>query len=336
MSQDATQNLEPIRVLLVEDALDQALLVRAMLGSDLYRVVHAQDGMHGLRTFQAQDFDLVITDLNLPGMDGFELTRELKRTHPRTPVLATTGHLDPGYAEAAYRAGVDILLRKPVDRDLLLDEIRKLLPDRHPTPRTPPSVFALAARSGDAVLGCGGTLAFHHAQGHRVVIFVLEAESDGGALDRRRARQAGERLGARVLMGNRAVTPEEREERRWLVKRVVQELDPDVAYIPSVADSDPDRLAAHHLGMEVLRDTGAVLAYGTATATLDFRPGFYKAIDSYVSHKLEALEAFQGSPPPPRELSARFAQASARYWGRFADFREVEPFQVIRGEGRRP
>ena len=49
--------------------------------------------------------------------------------------------------------------------------------------------------------------------------------------------------------------------------------------------------------------------------------------------KIEALEAFYGGMKRPRELSARYVQAAARYWGRMANFAEVEPFEVIKGEG---
>lgn len=324
-----------IRVLLVEDALDQALLVRAMLAGGPYEVTHAQDGGRGLELFQSREFDLVITDLNLPGMDGFDLTRELKRQRPDIPVLATTGYTSPGYTDSAYRAGVDSLLRKPLEQDEFLKTVRELLPEIHPAPEKPPNVLAIGARPGDIVLGCGGTLAFHRAQGHDVLLFILACEEPGSALDAHAAREAAERLGARVILADPEGTNQDLTERQILLARVVRELAPDVAYIPSMADHDPYRKEAHRLGRTVLTDTRAVLAYATPTVSFDFRPGFFKPVDRYMAQKLEALEAFYGRSTPPRELSARFAQAAARYWGRMANFVEVEPFEVIRGEGRK-
>ncbi|HSG50323.1 MAG TPA: response regulator [Longimicrobiales bacterium] len=324
-----------IKVLLVEDALDQALLVRAMLGDELYEVTHAQDGQRGVELFHSREFDLVITDLNLPGMDGFDLTRELKRQRPDVPVLATTGYTSPGYADSAYRAGVDALLRKPLEQPELLKTVRELLPEIHPAPESPPNVLAIGARPGDVVLGCGGTLAFHRAQGHDVLIFILACGEPGSGLDAEAAREAAERLGARVILADPEGTNQDLTERQILLSRVVRELAPDVAYIPSMSDHDPYRKEAHRLGRTVLASTRAVLAYATPTVSFDFRPGFFKPVEKYMSHKLDALEAFYGGSKPPRELSARFAQASARYWGRMANFGEVEPFEVIKGEGRR-
>ena len=95
MTEQPPDNTGPIRVLLVEDALDQALLVRAMLGGGLYDVTHTQDGMHGVELFGSKDFEIVITDLNLPGMDGFDLTRELKRRRPELLIAAAVSANSP-------------------------------------------------------------------------------------------------------------------------------------------------------------------------------------------------------------------------------------------------
>ena len=105
-----------------------------------------------------------------------------------------------------------------------------------------------------------------------------------------------------------------------------------MAYIPSMGDHDPYRKEAHRLGRTVLSDAKAVLAFGSPTSSFEFRPGFFKPVDKYLSLKLEALEAFYGGTERPKALSGRFVTASARYWGRLADFGEVEPFEVIKGE----
>ncbi|MEJ2540196.1 MAG: response regulator [Gemmatimonadota bacterium] len=332
MTDQSEETAGRIRVLLVEDALDQALFVRSMLDPDVYEVTHAQDGLSGWQTFEGGDFELVVTDLNLPGLDGFDLTRRVKARRDPVPVLALTGFTSPGFAESAYRAGVDAVLRKPVEQTELLAEIRKLLPERVPEPDRPPSVFALGAQPGDVVQGCGATLAFHRAQGHEVMIFILASGAPGGGMDRSAARRAADRLGARVLIADPTDDEDDVTTRQMLLGRIVEEVAPDVAYIPSLADSDIRRKEAHRVGRAVLRDMRAILAYGTPSATLDFRPGFYKPIEQYLDAKLAALDALQGPDPDPG-LTRTFARASAQYWGRMADFQLVEPFEVIRGEG---
>lgn len=321
-----------VQVLLVEDALDQALFLRAMLDSAHFEVTHAQDGQQGWEAFEAGDFEVVITDLNLPALDGFDLCRRIKAQRIPIPVLAITGFSSPGYAESAYRAGVDAVLQKPVDAGELIQVLRKLLPNRIPQPQRPPSVFALGAHPGDVVQGCGGTLAFHRAQGHDVMIFILSADPRGEGLDRAAARRAADRLGARVLIADPTEDEEDVTTRQMLLGRIVEEVAPDVAYIPSLADGAIGRKEAHRIGRAVLKDMRAVLAYATSSATLDFRPGFYKPIDAYLETKLAALDALNASDPDPG-LGRAFARASARYWGRMADFQLVEPFEVIKGEG---
>ena len=208
---------------------------------------------------------------------------------------------------------------------------KRQLPGRVPEPVRPPSVFALGAHPGDVVQGCGATLAFHRAQGHEVMIFILAASARGQGLDRAAARRAADRLGARVLIADPTQDEEDVTTRQMLLGRIVEEVAPDVAYIPSLADRVIGRKEAHRIGRAVLRDMRAVLAYPTPSATLDFRPGFFKPIEPYLETKLAALDALNASDPDPG-LGRAFTRASARYWGRMADFQLVEPFEVIKEE----
>ena len=331
MTEEDVERTGPVQLLLVEDALDQALFLRAMLDPAHFKVIHAQDGLRGWEAFEAGDFEIVITDMNLPALDGFDLTRRIKAQRSPVPVLATTGFTSPGYAESAYRAGVDAILQKPVDAAELLQVIRKLLPGRIPDPVRPPSVFALGAPPGDVVQGCGGTLAFNRAQGQDVMIFILSADPRGQGLDRAAARRAADRLGARVLIADPTHDEDDVVTRQMLLGRIVDEVAPDVAYIPSLADQAIGRKEAHRIGRTVLRNMRAILAYATASATLDFRPGFFKPIEPYLETKLAALDALNASDPDPA-LGRAFTRASARYWGRMAEFQLVEPFEVIQGE----
>ena len=107
-------------VLLVEDDRDGRLLFAEWLLSGGFRVEQAHNGLQALE--RARDLlpDAILTDLNIPGIDGYELTRRLKGD-PRTssiPVLAVTGYApfsqDPARAE---RAGCDVILTKPCDPD---------------------------------------------------------------------------------------------------------------------------------------------------------------------------------------------------------------------------
>lgn len=129
----------PPSVLLVEDDRDGRRMYAEWLTHAGFRVDEAHNGLQALeRAFDTVPA-VVVTDLNIPGIDGFELTRRLKQD-PRTrdvPVLAVTGYAafasDPGRAR---RAGCDAVLPKPCGPDELEAAIRSLLAERAaPKPR---------------------------------------------------------------------------------------------------------------------------------------------------------------------------------------------------------
>jgi CheY-like chemotaxis protein len=116
-------------ILLVEDNdMNRDMLTRRLERKG-FDVLIAVDGDEASRAFQASKFDLVLMDINLPGKDGYQLTRELK-SNPRTagvPVIALTAHAMVGDREKSIAAGCDEYDTKPVDLPRLLGKIQALL-----------------------------------------------------------------------------------------------------------------------------------------------------------------------------------------------------------------
>ncbi len=120
--------LEPL-VLLVEDDPDTREMYATFLGSVGYRVSQAANGVAALDLATENCPDIVITDLAMPVMDGFDLTRRL-RTRPATqsvPIIAVTGHGVPSTPHRAREAGCCCLFTKPFLPDSLLDAVRAML-----------------------------------------------------------------------------------------------------------------------------------------------------------------------------------------------------------------
>ena len=122
-------------VLLVEDDRDGRQMYAEWLSHAGFRVDEAHNGLQALERAFERIPDIVVTDLNIPGIDGFELTRRLK-LDPRTsqvPVVAVTGYAaftaDPGRAQ---RAGCDVVLEKPCSPEQLEATIRALIVDSRP------------------------------------------------------------------------------------------------------------------------------------------------------------------------------------------------------------
>jgi len=127
------QSHEPLaRILLVDDdpALLTALPDMLQLRLPWIRVDTAESGEAGLQRIASSRYDLVITDLRMPGMNGVALTREVHRRWPGLPILMLTGAGDLAHAQAAVRAGAYGFLEKPVQRDSFVMRVRQAL-ERH-------------------------------------------------------------------------------------------------------------------------------------------------------------------------------------------------------------
>lgn len=122
------------RILIVEDIdFNRDLLIQLL--EDTYEVLTALDGATAIATAEREHPDLIIMDLSLPGIDGWEATRRIKAdaTLTHIPIIALSSHAMRGDEEKARQAGCDDYLSKPLDEDLLFDKLRHLLGEL-PTP----------------------------------------------------------------------------------------------------------------------------------------------------------------------------------------------------------
>ena len=194
-------------------------------------------------------------------------------------------------------------------------------------------MLAIGGLPGDAELGCGGTLLQHRARGEDIVLVPLSLGRDGTGGDAMRV--AADRLGARVIVTESAVgRADDSSEHQLLLERLVREIQPHTVFVPSLGDDEPDRREAHRLSRDAVTDVPTVLAYETATTTPQFQPSRFVDVHEQMIEKLQALSAYAVGPRARPELRPAYAQAHARYWGRFAGFGEVEPFEVLRQDGK--
>jgi len=117
-------------ILVVEDEADNRRILRDLLTSSGFRVAEADNGPDGLEMTLRERPDLVIMDIRLPGMDGFEVTRLIK-SRPEvadTPVIIVTSHAMSDDTAKALAAGGDAYFSKPVSPRALLAKIKEFLP----------------------------------------------------------------------------------------------------------------------------------------------------------------------------------------------------------------
>ena len=116
-------------VLVVEDYADARLMYEELLELSGYRVAGASTGHEAIELANRLAPDLILMDLSLPGIDGSEATRRLKRD-PRTqaiPIIVLTGHSLASLSTEAKEAGCDAFIIKPCQPAALLEQIRALL-----------------------------------------------------------------------------------------------------------------------------------------------------------------------------------------------------------------
>lgn len=116
-------------ILHIEDNPDNRVLVRRLLTSASYKVVEAVDAYEAIQRLRQHMPDLILMDINMPGVDGYTLTSKLK-TVPSVkniPIIAITANAMRGDREKTLRAGCDGYIEKPIDIENFLDQIAYFL-----------------------------------------------------------------------------------------------------------------------------------------------------------------------------------------------------------------
>jgi two-component system, cell cycle response regulator DivK len=131
---------EPQRplILIVDDFQDNREMYAEYFTFSGFHVEEAGNGQEALdKAFDLLP-DLIIMDLSLPGMDGWEATRRLKKDErtKNIPVVALTGHALAGHSKGAKEAGCDAFITKPCLPDVLVAEVKKILEGTKPKPRS--------------------------------------------------------------------------------------------------------------------------------------------------------------------------------------------------------
>jgi CheY-like chemotaxis protein len=113
-------------ILIVEDIELNIDLLTQILEDD-YNLIIARDGAQGVALTERDVPDLILMDISLPVMDGYEATRNIRKTFQSLPIIGLSAHAMQGDAEKAKAAGLTDYLTKPLDEDLLLKKVNEYL-----------------------------------------------------------------------------------------------------------------------------------------------------------------------------------------------------------------
>jgi two-component system cell cycle response regulator DivK len=115
-------------ILIVED-IDLNIDLLTQILEDDYNILVAKDGAQGVDLAIQNRPDLILMDISLPVMDGYEATRNIRKTFPSRPIIGLSAHAMQGDDDKAKTAGCTDYMTKPLDEDLLLQKLKQYLPD---------------------------------------------------------------------------------------------------------------------------------------------------------------------------------------------------------------
>jgi two-component system cell cycle response regulator DivK len=112
-------------ILYVEDNLENRILVRRLLMSEGYKIIEAENAKRALKILETETPDMILMDINMPDVDGYTLTAELK-TRPKlrnVPIIALTANVMRGDRERVFKSGCNGYIEKPIDVDRFLEQV---------------------------------------------------------------------------------------------------------------------------------------------------------------------------------------------------------------------
>jgi LmbE family N-acetylglucosaminyl deacetylase/CheY-like chemotaxis protein len=299
-----------------------------------YELRHVLDPVAGLRCVKTEPWDLVITDIEMPGMTGLELLERVHLLEPALPVAVMTAHATLDRAITALRSAAVDFLHKPMPAADFFDKVIQLVASgRAMRSVNRESVLAIGAHPDDVEIGAAGTLLAHKAAGDVVSILTLSRGARGGSQERRvrEAEAAAEVISARLFLNDlRDTHIAEGDPTIGVIDGVIAEVQPTVVYTHSVHDVHQDHRNTYRAAMVAARRIGRVYCFQSPSATVDFRPTFFVAIDDYVNRKLDAIRAFASQFAIRDYLEPDLIISTARYWSRFTDGTHAEAFEGIR------
>jgi len=325
----------PGRILGVEDDVVAGRFLTQLLGErGGFDVTHKLDPAAALKAISAEYWDLVLTDVEMPGMTGLELLDAVRQIAPDLPVAVLTAHESLDYAVRALRGQADDFLPKSAPPEAIMSRVQALVAEgRAIRLAARESVLAIGAHPDDVEISAGGALLIHRGMGHEISILTLSRGARGGIEHARagESEMAAVALGATLYLENLKDTGiSEGDPTIGAIGRVVEKVRPTVIYTHSLHDVHQDHRNVHRAAMVAAREIGRIYCFQSPSATVDFRPTRFVTIDDQLDRKLLAIGAFASQVQIRSYLEPDMISSTARYWSRFGDGRYAEAFEVMR------
>lgn len=125
---DILEEIKTLTLLYVEDDIQTQELTLTVLEDIFDNIIVASNGKEALEAFATNHIDLIITDINMPVLDGLSMSKEIKKLKPSTPIIVLTAMTDISVIKEAIDIDIDIFLSKPLyDIDILIHKLKKII-----------------------------------------------------------------------------------------------------------------------------------------------------------------------------------------------------------------
>lgn len=322
--------------LVIEDDPDSALFARSALERHAQMgTVLATNAPAAIKALLENRFDVVISDIELPGDSGLDLLPEIHRLAPGVPIIMLTAHNTMDYALQALRGAAAEYLVKPVTVAVLSERagtLARIGRERRAARPRARVVLAIGAHPDDIEIGIGATLAAHQAAGDTLVNLVVSGGGIGGSASARRAEAeaAAAVVGARLIHLDFADTQlDPASGVITAIEEVVGEVIPDQIYTHSVHDRHQDHRATVEAVQIAARTVPSIACFQSPSSTTGYRPDQFVDVEETLHLKLRMLAA-HASQSHRSYMQEDVVRATARYWSRFGVGRFAEPLETIR------
>lgn len=257
---------------------------------------------------------------------------DIKKQNSNAHIILISTDKNFELMSTALELGVNHFWVEPLTQESLIEklimEIRNLTQARKAK-----KILAIGAHPDDVEIGCGGTLLKHNSKEDEIFILTLSRGSQGGNREKRylEAKAAAEYLEADLSISNLKDTLiTDGPKTIHVIEEVIHRIQPDIIYTHSINDNHQDHRHVNLATIVAARQVDQIYAYQSPSATIKFHPQKFEHIDDFMEKKLELITFHETQKEKCKYLGDAIIRANAIYWGRFAMYRLVEPFEIIR------
>lgn len=321
------------KILLIESNNDLANTISDWFNG-VADLTHVLDNASALEQLALADWQLVIKDVNSNELHDLNVIQDIKQINALTSILLIGENIKVDFILTAMKYHADGLLFKPLDKHEFIVQALQLAEDsKKKKEKNTKIILAIGAHPDDVEFGCSGSLAKFRAEGNQINILTLSLGDFGGDPKIREAEayKAAELLGANLYMGSLADTKISNGlETISLIDSVIQKVAPTHVYTHSFHDSHQDHRSTYQAAVTACRGISNLFSYLSPSSTVDFRPNTFINIENYINKKLQVIAVHSSQMSTRPYLQPEMIVATAKYWGRFANYSLVEPMEVIK------